>query len=436
MSDKNNQPTEKNSGEGLGFTPTLPQVSNQGRSNAAAKGFTLLLLFGGILFLGFLGYRSAVKSNNAETENKAAIAASKEPEPPNLELPETPVEPLPDAMASEVVPLPGQEPDPDISQPPPPAPPAEGERQPTPHEIRLRSPLMVSSNGNNNGIGNNGLGGSGAAPDGAAPETGGVVQLGADGAPPQESGGGAVGATPAFAPQSGVGSGISGALGGGSSGGGLGGSLKGTYTPPNSAGRFGNRNMLLAKGTVITCNMATRLETQIAGQLACVIPNDIYSENGRVVLLERGTVVEGEYQRVANLGRNRIFVLWTRARTPKGVIINLDSTASDRLGGAGMDGYVNNHWFKRFGNALLFSMIQDGISTGFSRLDKKGDKAQTVIYENSEESTQKIVEEIIKSTSNIPPTIYRNHGDKVGIYITRDLDFSTVYRLKGRLPDY
>jgi len=31
---------------------------------------------------------------------------------------------------------------------------------------------------------------------------------------------------------------------------------------------------------------------------------------------------------------------------------------------------------------------------------------------------------------NIKPTFYKNHGDVVGMYVEKDLDFSKVYRLK------
>ena len=279
----------------------------------------------------------------------------------------------------------------------------EAESPPTPEEIRMRSPLMVGgkNSGNQATFSQNGREWDGNL---------------SEGTPRSNNGNGG---------QSRLGN--SGNNGSGQTA--LSSNFNATATHAHSARKLGNRNMLLSKGTIITCNMATRLETQIAGQTACVIPNNIYSDNGNVLLIERGSVVEGEYQRVAEMGKSRIFVLWTRVRTPHGVTVNLDSAASDQLGGAGMNGYVNNHWFKRFGNALMFSLIQDGIATGLQRLEKS-ETAQTVVYENSEEATDELVKEIIKSTSNIPPTIYKNQGDKVGIYISRDLDFGTVYRLR------
>lgn len=390
---------------GLGFNPQeqMPQVANQGRSNnSTKKGIATLFFFGAVLFMGFLGFRSLVSNSTEKAEEEAnTIKRTPTTVPAFTKTEEEAPAPPPDAMASMPVVETASEPMP-MPMPMPMTTPAEsppvmvdeGERKPTPHEIRLRSPLMVGSNASNL-TGSSGNGSRTNIPN---------EDTGLFGASRSSNNGNQTALSNNFIA---------------------------TATPSASAGLLKNRDMLLAKGTVATCNLATKFETQIAGQTACVIPEDIYSENGNVVLLDRGTVVEGEYQKVAEVGRTRIFVLWTRARTPNGVVINLDSAASDKLGGAGMDGYVNNHWFKRFGNAVMFSLIQDGISTGFNRLEKS-QTAQTVIYENSQDATNKIVEEIIKSTANLPPTIYRNQGDKVGIYISRDLDFSTVYQLKSR----
>lgn len=212
----------------------------------------------------------------------------------------------------------------------------------------------------------------------------------------------------------------------------LGSMLNPTVTIGTMAGQFGNLNLILNKGTFIPCNLKTKLDTQVAGMLSCVLPRDIYSSNGKVVLLERGSVVTGEFQKATEMGMNRIFVLWTRIQTPKGVYVNIDSPATDELGGSGVTGKVNNHWWKRFGNALLFSMIQDGITSGFERLARNDNSNNNIVYSNSQSTSDEIIKEILKSTSNIPPTIYRGQGSTVGIYLSRDLNFESVYKLRIR----
>lgn len=276
---------------------------------------------------------------------------------------------------------------------------AEQPAAPTPYEIRLRSALMVSDN------------------DGGA--KGGIQNV-------SGSSNDDVGAQPAALGSNDMDGGNN---GGGGSRNALADSLNPTATPSATANRFANRNLLLAKGTVIQCSLKTRIETQVAGMVACTTLRDVYSDNKKVLLLERGSTVEGEYQSAAEMGATRIFVLWTRVRTPQGIVVNLDSPATDTLGGAGLGGYVKHHFWRRFGNALMFSLIQDSVATGFKRFERSK-TAQTIVYGNSEDTTNDIVQEIIKSTANIPPTIYKNQGDNAAVYVARDIDFSKVYSLK------
>ena len=100
------------------------------------------------------------------------------------------------------------------------------------------------------------------------------------------------------------------------------------------------------------------LHTSVPGMVSCIIPRDVYSSNGRVLLIEKGTKAVGEYQGAVQNGLERIFMLWTELRTPESVIVSLNSPAADALGGAGVGGWVDHHWFKRFGNALMFSMAE------------------------------------------------------------------------------
>ena len=130
------------------------------------------------------------------------------------------------------------------------------------------------------------------------------------------------------------------------------------------------------------------------------------------------------------LRMTRIFVLWTRIRTPKGVVVNLDSPATDALGAAGLGGHTSHHFWRRFGNAVLFSLMQDGIATGWQRIRDRQQNAQNIVNSNTEKTSDQILQEILKSTSNIPPTIYKNHGDTAAVYVARDIDFSSVYSLR------
>jgi type IV secretion system protein VirB10 len=99
-----------------------------------------------------------------------------------------------------------------------------------------------------------------------------------------------------------------------------------------------DRSFLLSAGTVIPCTLQTAINSTQAGYVSCVVNHDVFSENGRVILLDKGTKVLGQYSGGITQGQARMFVLWTRALTPRGVAIDLGSPAADSLGRAGVPG--------------------------------------------------------------------------------------------------
>ena len=50
--------------------------------------------------------------------------------------------------------------------------------------------------------------------------------------------------------------------------------------------------------------------------------------------------------------------------------------------------------------------------------------------ENTREASKEIATTVLEQMGDIKTTIYKNQGDKVGIFVARDIDFSNVYELK------
>ncbi|CUW45607.1 type IV secretion system protein VirB10 [Brucella vulpis] len=210
----------------------------------------------------------------------------------------------------------------------------------------------------------------------------------------------------------------------------LGALLHGTQTDARKASILRNRDFLLAKGSIINCALQTRLDSTVPGMAACVVTRNMYSDNGKVLLIERGSTVSGEYDANVKQGMARIYVLWTRVKTPNGVVIDLDSPGADPLGGAGLPGYIDTHFWKRFSGALMLSTIE---TLGRYATQKVGGSSSNQINLNTGgESTSNLASTALKDTINIPPTLYKNQGEEIGIYIARDLDFSSVYDVKPK----
>jgi type IV secretion system protein VirB10 len=118
--------------------------------------------------------------------------------------------------------------------------------------------------------------------------------------------------------------------------------------------------------------------------------------------------------------------LWTEARTPTGIVVPLDSPGTDELGRSGLAGEVNRHFWDRFGAAILISTLDGAVQAAVQSASRSGGP---VIYNPS--SSESVVTDVLKSSVNIPPTITKSNGDRIQVFVARDLDFRSVYELRS-----
>ena len=156
----------------------------------------------------------------------------------------------------------------------------------------------------------------------------------------------------------------------------------------------------------------------------CITATDTFGADGRVVLLERGTKLVGETKGEVQQGAARLFVLWTEARTPTGVIVPLASPGTDELGRAGVSGMVNRHFWQRFGAAMLVSILDGAVQAAVQSRSAGG----TVILNPT--ASAEVTTDVLKGTIGIAPTIVKRQGERIQVLVARDLDFRSVYALR------
>jgi type IV secretion system protein VirB10 len=192
------------------------------------------------------------------------------------------------------------------------------------------------------------------------------------------------------------------------------------------AQRLPEERLLLPKGAFIDCTLETAIDSTLPGMTTCVMAADTFGVDGKVVLMERGTKLVGETRGQVQQGSARIFVIWTEARTPAGVIVPLDSQGADELGRSGLPGEVNRHFWQRFGAAMLVSVIDGAVQAAVQ--SSRGSSGTVVVNPSA---SQDVLTEILKNTVGIPPTVIKRNGDRIQVLVARDLDFRSVYELRS-----
>ena len=205
--------------------------------------------------------------------------------------------------------------------------------------------------------------------------------------------------------------------------------LKPTVLTGSKARLLPHPDMMVTMGTMIPCTLQTAIDSQLAGYVKCVLPQDVRSTTGNVVLLDRGTTVVGEIGHGLVQGQDRVFVLWDRAETPDHAVIELSSPGTDELGRSGLPGRVNNHWWERFGSAILLSVIQGGLQAGTALASSSGSGGGTVLQFVPGERHERVRHRPCRRPSTFPRHSKRTRGTTWRSSSRRTWTFRTCYNL-------
>ncbi|RUV70524.1 TrbI/VirB10 family protein [Mesorhizobium sp. M5C.F.Cr.IN.023.01.1.1] len=192
---------------------------------------------------------------------------------------------------------------------------------------------------------------------------------------------------------------------------------------------------MIPEGTLIPGILETAINSDLPGQIRAITSQDVYSFDGRRVLIPTGTRLIGEYQSEVTRGQKRIFVIWTRLIRDDGMSVRLNSTGTDSLGRSGLTGIVDNKWRERFGSAIMLSVVGAGASflTGYGSDEAFGDdnseakRGDELARETIAETFSDMANQALSENLRIPPTISVSQGERIFVYVRQDLDFSAMY---------
>lgn len=184
----------------------------------------------------------------------------------------------------------------------------------------------------------------------------------------------------------------------------------------------------ISKGHNILCTLQTKIDTSYPGITTCLIAKPVYSDDGKLVLIEKGSLVTGE-QASDLKGTSRAFVTWNEIKTPNNIVIRVDSPMGDSLGATGIEGKINRQTLNKFFLGTMISVIKRTEDYLVNK-HRKEDSAVTInngdmINDQADQLNQ--LAENLNQEFTEKRTLVVNPGTLINIQLVRDLDFSSVY---------
>ena len=191
-----------------------------------------------------------------------------------------------------------------------------------------------------------------------------------------------------------------------------------TTSPDRIAAPASSR--VLQAGNVIPASLITGIRSDLPGQIAAQVTENVYdSPTGRCLLIPQGARLIGVYDSQVAFGQSRVLLAWTRLIMPNGRSIVLErQPGADTAGYAGLEDGVDNHWGKLFKAALLSTSLGVGSELGSSGQDN--DIVQA-LRRGASDSANQLGQQIVRRNLNIQPTLTIRPGLPVRVIVNRDL---------------
>ncbi|PIR39094.1 MAG: hypothetical protein COV35_04330 [Alphaproteobacteria bacterium CG11_big_fil_rev_8_21_14_0_20_39_49] len=214
-----------------------------------------------------------------------------------------------------------------------------------------------------------------------------------------------------------------------------------TSADKSKAALIGNTDNMIAQGKMIDAVLETAINTDLDGVIRAIISRDTYAESGRNILIPKGSRLIGNYT-VPDEGAGRVVIEWTRVIRPDGIDIMIDSPGTDKMGRAGIPGFVDYKYFDIITNALLLSTLSIGTSLLVDDINESQQQTSTSTTNTDGSTTTSntgtttdaavlssvsdisdIADSIAEGLLNDKPTVIVQQGTRIKVFVNRDLHF-------------
>ena len=176
----------------------------------------------------------------------------------------------------------------------------------------------------------------------------------------------------------------------------------------------------LFEGTILETVLTNQLDGSFSGPVNCMVTTNVYSRDGRHLLISQGSRVLGEVRKVETFGQERLAAFFHRLIMPDGYAVDLDKFQGlNQIGETGLRDQVNHHYLQVFGVSLAIGAIaglgESNSRTGFDR--SAADAYEQAGATSLSRSSLRILDRYL----NVMPSFTIREGHRVKIYLSEDL---------------
>lgn len=182
----------------------------------------------------------------------------------------------------------------------------------------------------------------------------------------------------------------------------------------------------LHQGKAIPAVLGRDINSQLPGEITAYVTSDVYDSLGNgFLLIPKGAVLVGRYNSEVKMGQERVMFAFQRIILPNGVSFDLPGAQGMDSGGAsGVEGDVNNHFFKMFAASFFTAWLADRVqpqstTTGIGGVTTQVSPAGQVLVDVSRT--------ILDRNKTIQPTITVAKGTRINIEVKKDMEFAGPY---------
>ena len=185
----------------------------------------------------------------------------------------------------------------------------------------------------------------------------------------------------------------------------------------------------LNAGTIIPANLVTGIHSNLPGHITARVRRDVYdTATGNYLLIPQGTTLIGRYDSQVAYGQARVLIVWSRLLFPDASSFDLQGMpGADLAGLAGLHDQVDNHYFRLFSSALMFSMFSAAGQLSQPQSNNNQLSSQQIIYGAIGQQMEQTATQLIAKNMNIQPTLKIRPGTDFNVLLTRDMVLQKPY---------